>query len=731
MERLGEVIDKIKAYNPTADTSLVEKAYVYSAKVHEGQLRKSGEPYLYHPLAVASILADFKMDTATIAAGLLHDTLEDTEASAEEIKKLFGEDVLNLVLGVTKIGKMAFGTTIEKEAANYRKMVLAMADDIRVIIIKLADRLHNLRTLDYLAPAKRKRVARETMEVYAPLAHRLGMGSLKAEIEDLAFRHLDPEVYEDIRGRVAKKKKERDRFIGELLKTVQDKLAEMGIAAEVTGRAKHFYSIHRKMQKQNISFDEVHDLIALRVVTDSLKDCYGALGIIHSVWKPIPGRFKDYIAMPKENMYQSLHTTVIGPEGERVEFQIRTRDMNRIAEEGIAAHWKYKEGVKGAGTEEKFKWLRHLLEWMQDMKDPREFLESFKMNLFPDDVYIFTPKGDVRSFPRGATAVDFAYAIHTDVGHRCVGARVNGRLAPLRYQLKNGDRLEILTSPGHHPSKDWLKFVVTTRALTKIRSWLKQEQRERSIGLGRDILEKELRHWGQSLPKVLKSPEMPGVLAGMGYKSVDELLANLGYGKLSALAVAKKFVPPEVLAKSAPKVGPLEKIAKKIGLVRGPGGIKVDGLDNVLIKFAKCCNPVPGDKIIGFITRGRGISIHTADCPNVVNAILELERRVEVEWDTAKEAVFPVRITVEGRDRPGLLASITDILSTAEANISAARVNTQDGRGFMDFDIAIHDLDQLNKIMNAIRRTKGVETVVRQRTLSAGGEEKVERGKAG
>ncbi len=719
MERLGDVIEAIKRNQPEADTSLVERAYVYSAKVHQGQLRRSGEPYLSHPLAVASILAGFRMDLATIAAGILHDTLEDTTATEEEISRLFGEDVLNLVRGVTKITKMAFGTTIEKEAANYRRMVLAMASDIRVIIIKLADRLHNLRTLEHLPEPKRKRVARETLEVYAPLAHRLGMGSIKLEMEELAFRHLEPEVYADLDARVAKRQDERDRYVEEVRGIVGRKLAEMGIKAEVLGRAKHLYSIHQKMQKQKISFDEVYDLLALRVITDSLKDCYGALGIVHSLWKPIPGKFKDYIAMPKENMYQSLHTTIIGPDGERVEFQIRTRDMHSIAEEGIAAHWKYKEGLKGGAQEEAFRWLRQSLEYVRDLKDPKEFLESFKMDLFPEDVYVFTPKGDVRPLPRGATPVDFAYAIHTEVGHRCVGAKVNGRIVPLRHQLKNGDRVEIMTSPAHHPSKDWLKFAVTGRARNKIRKSLKLDQRERSIDIGRDLLEKELKRLGTGIAKVSKSPELAAALPAMGYKGFEELLANLGYGKVSVGAVLKKILPPDLLAAASPKEGPLEKIARRIGFGRAPESIKVDGLDNILFRFSKCCNPIPGDQIVGFITRGRGISIHTADCPNVADYLVDPERKVEVSWDNAKESFYPVNIAVEGRDRSGLLAAITEAVSDAGANIASARARTGEGKFFTEMELTIKDLGQLTKILQAIRRIKGVENVARQRILTA------------
>jgi guanosine-3',5'-bis(diphosphate) 3'-pyrophosphohydrolase len=717
VERLGDIIEKIREYYPEADISLVERAYVYSAKVHTGQLRKSGEPYLMHPLAVASILADFRMDTTTIAAGLLHDTLEDTPTTEEDLRRLFGEDVLNLVLGVTKISKMAFGSTIEKEAANYRKMVLAMADDIRVILIKLADRLHNLRTLEHLAPAKRKRVARETLEVYAPLAHRLGMGGVKIEMEDLAFRHMEPEVYEEIRLAVAKKRKERETYIEAVRGTVVAKLAEAGVRAEVLGRAKHFWSIHQKMLKQKIGFDEVYDLIALRVVTDTLKDCYGALGIIHSLWKPVPGRFKDYIAMPKENLYQSLHTTIIGPEGERVEFQIRTRDMNRVAEAGIAAHWKYKEAVRDIGQEEQFGWLRQTLDWMKDTKDPQELVKSFKMELFPDEVSVFTPKGDVRSFPRGATPVDFAYAIHTEVGHRCVGAKVNGRLVPLRYQMRNGDRIEIMTSPGHHPSKDWLKFVATSRARAKITYWLKQEQRERSVGLGRDMLDKELRRYGASPAKIQKTEEMAALLESMGYKSYEELLAAIGRSKVSAVAVARKVLPPGTVGKEPPKEGAIEKIARSIGLGRDRGTIKVAGLDDVLIRFSKCCNPVPGDKIVGFITRGRGISVHTADCPNVAHDMLEAARRIDVEWDTGQGGAYPARLVVEGEDRSGMLADISECIAKEGAGITAANVRVDDRKAYSDFEMAIGDLEQLNRIIHAIRRVKGVTSVHRQKIL--------------
>ncbi len=723
MERLHDILDKLKTYLPEADVSIVQSAYVFSAMVHRGQLRKSGEPYLYHPLAVASILADFRMDPATIAAGLLHDSIEDTSTTEEELGRTFGEDVRNLVMGVTKIAQVPFSSLMEKEAVNYRRMILAMASDIRVLIIKLADRLHNLRTLEHLSEPQRKRIAQESLDIYAPLANRLGMGTVKAEMEDLSFRHLHPEIFADIAARVEARRRERDRYVKEAAGVVAAKLAESGIKATVVGRAKHYYSIYMKMQKQHLDFDEVHDLLALRVITDSVRDCYGALGIIHTLLIPVPGRFKDYIAMPKENMYQSLHTTVVGSEGERIEFQIRTEEMHRFAEEGIAAHWKYKEGLKGAGGEDGVKWLRQSLDWLKDLKDPHEFLESFKMDLYPEEVYVFTPKGDVRSFARGATPIDFAYAVHTHVGHTCVGARVNGRIVPIRYQLRNGDKVEILTQAGHHPSKDWLKFAVTSRARAKIRLWLKQEQREQSISLGRDMLDKELRRYNTGAAKVLKSREAEAGLAAMGYRATDDLLAAMGNGKITASAAARKLLPADSIPREPPPEGALQKIARGLGLAKGkPGGIKVDGLDNVLIHFARCCNPVPGDRIVGFITRGRGISVHAADCANVLQLVDESRHRVEVEWDTDHRALFPVRVVVEASDRQGLLGDLTECISDAEANISSVQMKSVDGKARGEIEIIIRDTDQLNRIVGAMRRIKGVETVFRAKSaVSAAG----------
>jgi GTP pyrophosphokinase len=712
LARLNEILDQMRVYQPGADVSLVERAYVYAAKMHFGQLRRSGEPYLNHPLEVAAILAELQMDTPTVAAGLLHDTLEDTEATEEEIREVFGQDLLNLVLGVTKISQVTFSSAREKEAANLRRILLAMADDIRVIIIKLADRLNNLRTLQYLDEEKRRKVARETLEVYSPLANRLGMAAVKNELEDLAFRNLEPEMFEEIRSRVVSRRREREQYIADLTLLIKERLLEAGLQVEVVGRAKHFYSIYTKITKRLVPFEEIYDLFALRVITDSVRDCYAALGVIHAVLIPVPGRFKDYIAVPKDNMYQSLHTAVIGPDGEKVEFQIRTRDMHRTAEEGIAAHWKYKAGVKG-GVDDQYGWLKQTLDWIKELKDPGEFLESFKMDLFPREVYVLTPKGEVRSFPRGATPIDFAYAIHTDVGHRCTGAKVNSKLVPLKYQLKNGDQVEILTQAAQHPSRDWMKIAITPRARAKIRAWLAHEEREKSLRVGREMLDKELRRYGANPGKVSRSEAMAQFISSSGYRSEDDLLVALSSGKVTLAAVLRKLLPQETVEKGPPRESAIQKIARRMGLGKG-GGIRIDGQDQILFKFSKCCNPVPGDKIVGFIAQGKGISIHTADCTNAAKLAASTPT-VEVEWDRSKESVYSVWIVVEGLDRSGLLADISRCLSDGGADVTSAQIKTKDKRGRLDFEVTIKDLDQLNRVMHSIRRVKGVESVFRQR----------------
>ncbi len=716
MLRINDIVDRVVSYNPHADVDLIRKAYVFSAKVHMGQVRLSGEPYLIHPLEVTGILTQMKLDASSLATGLLHDTVEDTLATLTDIRDNFGDEVAQLVDGLTKISRIPLRSPEEGQAENFRKMILAMVKDIRVILIKLADRLHNMRTLQYQPHEKQIEIAQETLDIYAPIANRLGIEWIKLELEDLAFGYLHPDIYEDIRRKIARKEKERLSYIEEVKRTLMKKLYENHIEGEVSGRLKQTYSIYQKMRDQNIDFDQVYDITAFRVVVNTIKDCYDVLGIIHSIWKPIPGKFKDYIGLPKENMYQSLHTSVIGPYGERIEIQIRTHEMHRIAEEGIAAHWKYKEGKEIEEADDKrFTWLRQLLEWQHDLKDDVEFIESVKVDLFPNEVYIFTPKGSVKQFPVGATPVDFAYSIHSDVGNHCMGAKVNGRIVPLKYELRSGDTIEILTSPNQKPSKDWLKFVKTSRAKTKIRQWFKTEEREKSINLGKEILEKELRKYDLQQAKLMKSGELAKVAAEFSFLGVDDLIAAVGYGKVTANQIIGKIVPQEKLeSQKQQEEGRLKRIFQKF--TRGAkDALLIKGIDNVMVRYAGCCNPLPGDKVIGFITRGRGVTIHAADCPNTLDD--DPNRRVEVEWDSTKEYSYPVRIRVFSEDKKGLLAEISSSMSSNEANITNARVDTTDERKAIGtFEVEIRDLTHLKRVIKDLERIKGVSRVERMRT---------------
>jgi GTP pyrophosphokinase len=716
MLRFNDILERLTSYNPNADTDLLRKAYVFSAKVHLGQVRLSGEPYLNHPLEVTGILTQLKLDVASVATGLLHDTVEDTLATLTEIQENFGGEIAQLVDGLTKISLISLRSSEENQAENFRKMILAMVKDIRVILIKLADRLHNMRTLKYHTPEKQAEIAQETLDIYAPLAHRLGIDWIKSELEDLAFQYLYPEVYDEIRRKIAKKEKERTRYIDEVKRTLMKKLYENHIEGEVTGRLKQTYSIYLKMKEQNIDFDQVYDITAFRVVVNSIKECYDVLGIIHSLWKPIPGKFKDYIGLPKENMYQSLHTTAIGPYGERIEIQIRTHEMHKIAEEGIAAHWKYKEGkVVEEAEDKRFTWLRQLLEWQRDLKDDREFIESVKVDLFPNEVYIFTPKGSVKSFPIGSTPIDFAYSIHSDVGNHCSGAKVNGKIVPLRYELRSGDTVEILTSPNQKPSKDWLKLVKTSRAKTKIRQWFTAEEREKSITLGKEILEKELRKYDLQQAKLIKSGELAKVASEFSYLGVDDLIAAVGYGKITANQIIGKILPQEKLEqqKEELKEGRFKHLIQKI--TRTPrDALLIKGIDNVMVRYAGCCNPVPGDRVVGFITRGRGVTIHTVDCQNAMDD--DPHRKVQVEWDSTKEYSYPVRIRIFSQDKKGLLGEISNSISSQEANIKNARVDTtEDKKAISTFEVEIRDLNHLNKVMKALGKIKGVQRVERMR----------------
>ncbi len=732
MIRLNDILTRVASYHPDPDLDIIKKAYVYSAKVHQGQLRKSGEPYLVHPLEVAGLLAELKLDEASIVTGLLHDTIEDTLATAEELTELFGPEVAQLVDGVTKLSKFSASATLsqeEKQAENFRKMIIAMAQDIRVILVKLADRTHNMRTLDHMKEEKQQRIAQETLDIYAPLANRLGISWIKAELEDLSLRYLKPQEFQDLSEKLNKRKKEREKYIEDVVSLIQTKLKERNLSGRVTGRFKHTYSIYKKMKAQSVDFDQIHDVIAFRLIMPTIPACYEALGLTHQLWKPVPGRFKDFIAIPKPNMYQSLHTTVIGPLSERVEVQIRTEEMHKIAEEGIAAHWAYKEGkALISKDDEKFAWLRQLMEWQQDLKDPKEFLETVKVDLFTDEVFVFTPKGDVRSLPRGATPVDFAYAIHSDVGGRCVGAKVNGKIVPLRYKLKNGDMVEVLTSPQAHPSKDWLTFVKTSRAQQKIRAFIKQQQRDKSLQLGRELTDREFRRYALNLNKLTKNGELKPACEELGFRTEDDLLVAIGYGKVAPMQLIHRLLPPEQVADVEQKNGRdgaqaesssvipglsrVTEMAKKLVGRQKANGVQIGGVDDVLVRFGRCCNPVPGDPIAGFITRGRGVTVHTVGCEKALAT--DPDRRVDVQWNVSGDFKRPVTLRVLTADRPGLLADISNTFSKKGVNISQANCRaTGDDRAVNTFEVTISDLKQLTDLMRTIERLNGVYSVER------------------
>ena len=712
MIRLNDITSQILSYHQKANIELVEKAYVYSAKVHQGQIRLSGEPYLSHPLEVAHILTKMKMDVTCIAAGLLHDTLEDTEAEPDEIKHLFGEETANIVEGVTKISRMQFTSRQQRQAENVRKMILAMSSDIRVILVKLADRLHNMRTLGFQTPEKQRLIAAETEDIYAPLAGRMGIQWIKSSLEDLCLYYLEPVIYRDIRNEIAETREKREEFIKNIIELVSKKLEEFKIQATIKGRDKHFYSIYKKMLDQDLMVNQVYDVSAFRVIVSSIKECYEVLGHIHSMWKPVQGRFKDYVSVPKANMYQSLHTTVIGPMGQRMEVQIRTWDMDKVAEDGIAAHWKYKEGTTANKTDEKqFMWLRQLLEWQQHLKDPAEFLETVRMDLFPDEVYVFTPRGDVKAFPRGATPVDFAYGIHSEVGEKCIGARINRRMVPLRYQLKNGQTVEIITSPKQHPSNDWLEFVKTPRAKTKIRQWIRNQERGESIALGKNLLEKALERDRLKLPNIMKNEQILSIAKEFSFRSVGDLIAQIGFGKISPRQVLGRLKPMLGIKDERPP-GLVGKMVGRFKRRKGDHGIKVKGVSDMLIRFANCCHPLPGEPVIGFITRGRGVTVHQRDCSHILNA--DPERLVEVSWQASKEDIYLAKIRVTSVERKGVLSDISAILTQKDANIIEAQVKTTvDKKGIALFTIEVEDYNQLQDIMGAIKRVKNILIVER------------------
>ncbi|MBK8257368.1 MAG: bifunctional (p)ppGpp synthetase/guanosine-3',5'-bis(diphosphate) 3'-pyrophosphohydrolase [Polyangiaceae bacterium] len=711
------LVARVKAYQPAADTDLLMKAYRFGDEAHKGQTRKSGDPYFTHPISVAGIITELKLDSASVCAGLLHDVVEDTLCTLTDIEREFGQEVAFLVDGVTKLSKINFTSKEDRQAENFRKMVVAMARDIRVLLVKLCDRLDNMRTLEHMKPEAQDRIARETMEIYAPLANRLGIARFKSELEDLSFKYTEPQGFQQLVDKVQKTKAERDGYINEVVKLLAPKLAEQGFACEVTGRAKHLYSIWRKMQTQQCDYDQVYDVIAFRVLVETVADCYATLGVIHSQWTPIPGRFKDYVALPKPNMYQSLHTTVIGPGNERIEIQIRTREMNRVAEQGIAAHWKYKERNSGGvdpKDAQRFGWLRQLLEFQKDLKDPAEFLESVKVDLFQDEVYVFTPKGEVRVFPRGATPVDFAYAIHSEVGEHCSGARVNGSIVPLRYRLRNGDLVEVMTNPGQQPSKDWLDFVVTGRARSRIRAFLRTEQRDKSSKLGKELLEKEMHQSRLSLAKLLKqTPELRKVCENFGASTSEELFVNIGYGKIRPTQVVEFLAPKDGDKEPPPSIkeGRIESIVRKV-TGKDNQGIVLNGIDDVLVRYTKCCNPLPGDEIVGFITRGRGVTVHRRNCTKAFDA--DPERRVEIQWDPRAKINRPVSIRITTANRPGILATIGETFHGQGINISEANCRAgDDGRAQNTFTFLCSDLAQLKSVIRQLQKIPGVVGVER------------------
>jgi GTP diphosphokinase / guanosine-3',5'-bis(diphosphate) 3'-diphosphatase len=711
--RYFEMIDQVLSYHAGADVALLEKAYVFSARIHGGKERMSSEPYLDHPLAVAGILAQMKLDEETIAAGLLHDVMEEQCATAEELEEHFGPQVTHIVQGVTKLSQLAFSNRQERQAEYIRKMVLAMSADVRVVLVKLADRLHEIRRLQDQSEAPPKILAQETRDIYAPLAGRLGIDWIKQELEDLAFRCLEPEAWEKIRQGLAKTEAERRRYIDELKEILTSKMEQNGIRGRISGRPKHLYSIHLKMLRQDMDLHGIYDLIAFRIVVDSVTACYETLAMVHAAWEPVAGRYKDYIAKPKSNMYQSLHTTVVGPHREHVEIQIRTEDMNKIANEGIAAHWLYKEGARKAPADkeetQRFSWLREVLEWDKEWRDPKGLTEVAKIDFYPDEVYVFTPMGDVKVLPRGSSPLDFAYEVHTEVGHRCVGAKVNGKLVPLRHELENGDTIEVLTAASQRPSKDWLKFVKTTKAINRIRHWMKAEERERSISLGRELCERDFRKKGLSFNNLVNSSELLEVARALSLRTVDDLLASIGFrkvtpnqvlGRLSSLTAEEEVPREETILVEKRKSAPPDE------------GIKVRGVDDVMIRMAKCCNPVPGEEIVGYITRGRGITVHRLLCRNLDKG--DVERRIEVQWDSGKEQTYPVDISVVYSGDKGMLATLSSVLGQSDTRVVAISLDARaNDMNVCRLTIEVKDTGHLSRVLAALRGEKGVYQVRR------------------
>ncbi len=715
MIRINEILDKAAVYLPGPEQAVVQKAYVFSAAAHAGQIRLSGEPYLSHPLEVANILAEMRLDASTIAAGLLHDTVEDTKATLEEINEQFGDDVTKIVNGVTKISKMSFDSKEEAQAENIRKMILAMADDIRVIMVKLADRLHNMRTLEYQKTVKQKMVAQETMDIYAPLANRLGLYRIKIKLEDLSLRYLKPDVYFQVQEGLKKHEFVGEQYIQKVCALVDEALKKNSIQGRVSGRLKHVYSIYHKMVQQGLTLDQVYDVIAFRVTVQSIKHCYAVLGLVHSIWKPVPGRFKDYISMPKANMYQSLHTTVIGPDGERIEIQIRTEEMHKLAEFGVASHWKYKEDSKlNEKDAERFTWLRQILDWQEELKDPREFMASLRFDLFEDEVYVFTPRGQVKELPEGATPIDFAYHIHTEVGDRCSGARVNGKLVPLNTKLKNGDTVEIITDPHRHPSRDWLKLVKTAKARTRIKHWIRNEERHQSIALAREVLEKEGRKLGVNINKVFKQGLFREIAAEYSFQSEEDLLSAIGYARITPRQVLNRILSRE--EEAGPRDDPRDEKTGDEEKAVHPGakqeGVRIKGVGDVLVRFAHCCNPLPGDPIVGYISRGRGVAIHRNDCHNVPE--MEPERLIEVFWESEMDKSFPAKIKIICENKKGVLAKISNLLTKEDVNIDAGTFRSNvDGKSELLFTVMVNDSSHLYNSLGKMRKLKEVVEVTR------------------
>ncbi|HZE88306.1 MAG TPA: bifunctional (p)ppGpp synthetase/guanosine-3',5'-bis(diphosphate) 3'-pyrophosphohydrolase [Verrucomicrobiae bacterium] len=714
--RFEDIQEKIAAYHPEADFDLLRRAYVFSAMAHRGQVRRSGEPYLTHPLEVAYILADLKLDVVSVVGGLLHDVIEDTLATREVIEEYFGAEVASLVEALSKISRITFTSEEEKQAENFRKMMLAMFDDIRVILVKLADRLHNMRTLEFLPAEKQERIARETIEIYAPLANRLGMGRIKAELEDLSLQHLDAPGFEMLSRKLDEQRRVSEEYISEIRRTIEVKLREAGVPAEIKGRVKHLYSIYKKMRVQHIDVDRVYDYVAFRIVTDTVKSCYAALGVIHGQegWRPVPGRFKDFIAMPKPNLYQSLHTSVMTDRGYPFEVQIRTREMHAVAERGIAAHWKYKEGRSFDRREERgFQWIQRLLDLQKETKDSTEFLHAVKLDLYAEEVYTFTPRGEVRAFPRGATAIDFAYSIHSEVGNHCTGARINGRLVPIKSELKNGDVIEILTSPAQRPSRDWLGSVKTSHARHKIRHWLNAHERGRSLDVGRAMFERELKRYKLSLKTIAGDGSLDRALRKVGCETLDDFHVHVGYGKLAVHELFEELVPKDVLH-------PREEPQPPRPPVRGGDSrVRVSGSDDVLVSLARCCKPIRGDAIVGYITFGKGVSVHNARCPNVENLLFDPHRRIEVAWEgeehEAAPGLYDVPIVVHTEDRPGMLAKLTSLIADERTNIRDVEARTTpDGKGRISLVIDVQDRPHLERVIEKLRSVEGVHHVERQ-----------------